>query len=199
MHSTDFSTREECEQHLACQLSRTLPPEVAEEVAEHAVFLFMSLEQVEPPSTTQAETHDAAFFINSRIRWVVRDKDLQLVQTICSSVITAVGISGATGNTLISAVAGLASGILQFLFRAKRLGVHLDHLQHAVLVTLHQLDRARPEQIADRLAAVFPDTELTAPEIAEILKTLQSAPASNGEAVGLVESSQTGTWRTCDL
>jgi hypothetical protein len=196
MPDHELSTAAEVEAFIAQALeSRGIPNAEARLVAA-AVSPSLS----EPPESTGPPGDD--YLLLTRLRWAIKDDDLDLLGTLTAAALAAVG-AGLLGGAMdresqAKAVVAVALALFRTLRQIHRKSASLGTIDCAILVAL----KSSPNGLeASEVRAVLRSTghKLTQKEIDRRLKALQQVRLRDGTTADFASLSALGRWSAAGL
>jgi hypothetical protein len=140
-----------------------------------------------------------------RLKWVIQDEELELVQSLCrgSEAAIGVGVVAFTAHSDLSSVLAGVSGILttmiDLIVRIRRKGAFITK-DSALILGLLRTNRApmSPEEIS-LILRKKDQTSLEPTQVAVILNSLKATKLGDGNLVALVERNEDNRWWTVGI
>jgi hypothetical protein len=184
----EYETKEEASEYLIGRFVRSgLAPTVSTEVGNHLVTGFEEVTLPDPPPGALA-------MMVPRIRWVIRNDDLSLLDAVSDAVMAAlttgwvVGVSP-VAQPNVAGVAAIAAASLRVLNQIRRKGAQISDRGMKLLVALDSSERPLSrEDIAEGLDS------LSQKELADTFEELQKVRLRDGTVVSLISQDATGRW-----
>jgi hypothetical protein len=135
-------------------------------------------------------------------RWVIRDDDLELFDTVVDAIVLllpgvlAAGAAAGAAGASAAALVGAAGGLAKLWQRARRKGAMLDPRERLVLAALHVEGPMTLDDLHLRLRAT--DLSWTTTEVQQHLQRLAACPARDGTTLELVVHDG-ARWRTAGI
>lgn len=137
-------------------------------------------------------------FLVPRYRWVVRDEDLRLVDSLFASASAVVGTNVLVGSEAATAVVGVVAAVFTLFRAAYRKGAMLSEQETTLLVALKGI--GSPNTV-DALVAYLngehgnaSESEWTTERVKDLLESLERTRLQDGSVVALVERDGRGMW-----
>ncbi len=136
------------------------------------------------------------------LRWVIRDEDLKLFDTILDGVKTSAGagffvLAGLTPIGATAAAIGIAAAFLKLIYNARKKGAFLSERDYSLIATLlSEPAGLTEEEILVRLSSA--ESGWTVAMVRESLAALADVSTASGR-VSMVWKSADGRWRTAGL
>jgi len=183
-----YSTEEEASGYLTTAFTqRGMPGAIAAELGEHLVTAFEEVTFPDPPPGTLA-------MMVPRIRWVIRDDDLSLLDAVSDGVVAAIGTGWilndpAGTQATVAGIAGVAAAALRVLNQIRRKGARISARNMKVLLALESSDNALSiEEAVEGLE------DLSREEVTAAFKELQEVRLRDGTVESLIAQDATGRW-----
>ncbi|WAS95259.1 hypothetical protein [Nannocystis punicea] len=129
-------------------------------------------------------------------RWVVRDDDLKLMDSVWAATAAAASVNFFAGTVTNQALVGIAAALFKTGRSIMKKGVHLDPLQYRILSIL----RAAPGGLSiESLHAALLEIDASNPpfshgDVSEFLTILSKIRLSDGTVVSLASQDGEGRW-----
>jgi hypothetical protein len=200
----EFEDREKCVAFLRSYFDIFLGHDHAAELADEVA----DLRRQDAPKAPEPNS-DGFEFIIPGIRWVIKDSDLALFNSIIDSVKAAVPAGLLAGSVTQGAILGSALGVMVIVLksahRALKKGVILTPLQYEVLVALRSTAPSGVEkhQLLHHVKAIRrhkgENTYLGDTEIHSALEELQKVALPDGSVVSFVSTDAKGVLRAQEV
>ena len=195
--------REQAKAHVMNELARILRGQVAyqyrdeDRLDEDVVDCLVEMWKVEEEVARSPGNYGALL----PFRYVIRDDDLKLVDTVLSSIGAAAGAGffrsffGATEKELLVGAVGIATSLMR-LSHNLRLSTRLDAEDWAIVALLKasNVEGLSAKQLRKALRPSFPP--LKKDNLIRRLEGLTKRAALNGEPIELIWKDHKGNWRT---
>lgn len=183
-----YSTEEETSSYLTTAFTqRGMPEAVAEELGQHLVTAFEEVTFPNPSPGTFA-------MMVPRIRWVIRDDDLLLLDAVSDGVLAAISTGwildeSAGTQATVAGIAGVAAASLRVLNQIRRKGARISARNMKVLLALDSSERALSiEEMVEGL------DDLSREEVIAAFEELQKVRLRDGTVESLIAQDATGSW-----
>jgi hypothetical protein len=137
-------------------------------------------------------------YVNARHRWIIKDDDLQLLESLTRGAQAAAGAgffaAGMPSTTVVAAAVGVAVAVFKMIRQVLRKGARVEQRQREILLLL----KANPKGMtADQLLAALNASAKANWSLAEVeteLTKLEKVRLSDGTVVAFVAVATDRTW-----
>jgi hypothetical protein len=160
------------------------------------------IHKVAVPSTAPP---GAAPVLFTRYRWVIKNEDLDLVNSILEALNNASQVEFffdadvADARELMAAAVGIFSALFRLMRNVLKKGCALSPKAYAVLITLKTSGPLSNEALLARLQKSEKEAEWSAESLKNTLESLKAMPMRNGSVRSLVAQDDQLRWLTADI